>query len=239
MKLDILAFAAHPDDTELACSGTMMKHIEMGQKVGVVDLTEGQLGSRGSVAERYEEAKNAAEIIGLSVRDNLGMEDGYFVNDAEHRLAVIQKIRQYQPDVVLCNAPSDRHPDHGRASLMVKEACFYAGLAQIKCELDGQSLAPHRPKIVLQYIQDRYLKPDFSIDITPYWERKMQAIYAFKTQFFNPEIKDQANTPISSKSFIDFLEGRARELGRPINAEFAEGFIADRNFGLDNFSQLV
>jgi len=166
LKLDILAFAAHPDDVELSCSGTLMKHIEMGKKVGIVDLTVGQLGSRGSSELRLIEAQKASEILGISIRENLGMEDGYFVNDATHRLKIIEKIREYQPDVVLCNVPEDRHPDHGRASELVAEACFYSGLTKIETQAEGEQQKSWRPNAVYHYIQDHYHEPDFVVDIT-------------------------------------------------------------------------
>ena len=237
MKLDILAFGAHPDDTELGCSGTLIKHINSGYKVGVVDLTEGQLGSRGSVAERYEESEKATKIQGLSVRDNLKLEDGWFEHNRESLNLVIQKIRQYKPDIVLANAIKDRHPDHGRAAKLVAEASFYSGLIKVETEYKGQKQMEWRPKAVYHYIQDFSIDPDFVIDISEEWETKLESILAFSSQFYNPSSKEK-ETPISSKSFLEFLAGKAREFGRPIGAQYAEGFTCDRYIGVNNMFDL-
>lgn len=237
MKLDILAFGAHPDDTELGCSGTLIKHINSGYKVGVVDLTEGQLGSRGSVDERYLESAKAAKIQGLSVRDNLKLEDGWFEHNRESLNLVIQKIRQYKPDIVLANAVKDRHPDHGRAAKLVAEACFYSGLIKVETEYEGQQQDEWRPKAVYHYIQDFHIDPDFVIDISEEWETKIASIMAFSSQFYNPLSKEK-ETPISSKSFLDFLAGKAHEFGRPIGAQYAEGFTSNRYMGINNLFDL-
>jgi bacillithiol biosynthesis deacetylase BshB1 len=237
MKLDILAFGAHPDDTELGCSGTLIKHINSGFKVGVVDLTEGQLGSRGSVAERYKESHNAAKIQGLSIRDNLKLEDGWFEHNRESLDLVIQKIRHYKPDIVLANAIKDRHPDHGRAAKLVAEACFYSGLIKIETEYEGQKQTEWRPKAVYHYIQDFHIDPDFVIDIGEEWETKIASILAFSSQFYNPLSKEK-ETPISSKSFLDSLAGKAYGFGRPIGAQYAEGFTCDRYIGINNLFDL-
>jgi len=237
LKLDILAFGAHPDDTELGCGGTLIKHIKAGKKVGVVDLTEGQLGSRGSIATRYEEAEKAAEIIGLSVRENLGMQDGWFRNDRESQNKVIQMIRKYQPEIVLANATSDRHPDHGRAAKLVAESCFYSGLIKVETFEDSVKQEAWRPKALYHYIQDYHIEPDFVIDVSEQWEKKIEAILAFSSQFYNPNSREK-ETPISSKSFLDFLVARARSIGRPINAEYGEGFTSTRYLGIEDLFDL-
>ena len=238
MKLDILVFAAHPDDAELSCSGTIMKHVAAGYKVGIVDLTEGQLGTRGSVEERYSEAEAASKIMGLHVRENLQMADGFFENDGPHRLKVIEMLRKYRPDVVFCNAISDRHPDHGRGSELVSKACFYSGLKMIPSEMDGLAQEAWRPRVVYHYIQDYYHKPDVIVDISGYWERKVETIMAFKTQFFNPN-SQLPNTPISGPEFLGFLEGRAMEYGRLIKASHGEGFTVERPLGTDDMVTLL
>ena len=233
MRCEILAFAAHPDDVELAASGTMMVHAALGKKIGVIDLTRGQLGSRGSVELRSEEAEKASKILGLDVRENLGMEDGWFKNDRSHIEKVAGMIRKYKPEIVLCNAWKDRHPDHGRASKLVSEAAFYSGL--VKLDIDG--LEAHRPRMVLHYIQDRMLNPDIVIDISAYMDKKMEAIMAFSSQFYDP-ISKGPTTPISSKEFIEFVRGRAREMGRLIGVEYGEGFTVERAVGVKDLTLL-
>jgi bacillithiol biosynthesis deacetylase BshB1 len=237
LKLDILVFGAHPDDTELGCGGTIIKHIKNGKKVGVVDLTEGQLGSRGSVATRYSEAAKAAEIQGLSSRDNLGMEDGWFENNKDSRLKIIEMIRKYKPEIILANAIDDRHPDHARAAKLVAESSFYSGLVKIETKHEGINQEVWRPKALYHYIQDYHIEPDFVIDVTDYWESKIEAVLAFSSQFYNPNSKEK-ETPISSKSFIEFLSARARNIGRPINAQFAEGFTKTRYLGVEDLFSL-
>jgi len=238
MKLDILAFGAHPDDTELGCSGTIIKHINKGYKVGVIDLTEGQLGSRGSVAERYKESEKSSQIQGLSIRDNLKLEDGWFEHNRESMTLIIQKLRHYQPEIVLANAIRDRHPDHGRGAKLVAEACFYSGLLKIETNYRGEKQKEWRPKAVYHYIQDYHIDPDFIVDISEEWNTKIAAIMAFSSQFYNPN-STQKETPISSKGFLDFLEGRARLFARPIDAEFGEGFTSSRTFGVKNLFDLT
>lgn len=233
MKLDILAFAAHPDDVELSAAGTLMKHIEQGKKVGIVDLTQGELGSRGTVETRYAEAEKASEILGVHYRTNLKMRDGFFDINEENKRLIIQQIRLFRPEVVLMNAVTDRHPDHGRAAQLVSEACFYAGLRKIETQWEGHLQEHYRPKAMYHYIQDRFLKPDFVVDVTPYVERKIEAIKAFKTQFYDPD-SAEPNTPISGKDFFEFIKGRMREMGRPIGAEFAEGFTVERFIGVED-----
>lgn len=233
MKLDILAFGAHPDDVELSCAGTILKHIDQGHICGVVDLTHGELGTRGSGELRLKEAERSKQILGLSARENLGFADGFFTVDREHQLPVIEMIRKYRPEIVLANAIRDRHPDHGRAATLVAESCFLAGLKKI-----GTGQEEWRPKAVYHYIQDQYIQPDLTIDITPYFDKKTEAILSFSSQFYDPE-SDEPDTPISDKGFMDFIRARAAQFGRPIGTELAEGFTASRNIGVKDLFDLV
>jgi N-acetylglucosamine malate deacetylase 1 len=237
MKLDILAIGVHPDDVELSCSGTLLKHISIGKKCGILDLTSGELGTRGSGPLRLQEAAEAAKIIGVGVRDNLGMADGFFKNDKEHQLEIIKKIREYQPEIVLCNAVSDRHPDHGRAAQLISEACFYSGLRKIETILNGKKQDSWRPKAVYHYIQDRQLKPDFVVDVTPFIDKKMEAIKAFKSQFFDPN-SSEPESPISVKNFFDVVLGKMSVFGRDAGYEFAEGFTYERVPGVEDLFSL-
>ncbi len=237
MKLDILALAAHPDDVELCCAGTLMKHIDMGYKAGIIDLTQGELGTRGSAELRMKEAQKAAEIMGVSARENLKMADGFFENDREHQLKIIEMIRKYQPEIVFANAIHDRHIDHGRGSKLISDACFLSGLVKIETFHDGKKQEKWRPKVVYHFIQDRYIKPDFVVDISEYLDRKNEAILAYSSQFFNENYEknsEELQTPISGQDFFEFLKARSRELGRPIGAEFAEGFTVERTIGVKN-----
>jgi len=226
MKTDILFIAAHPDDVELCCAGTVFKHIAAGHTVGIVDLTAGELGTRGSAIIRAEEAAKAAAIMGISVRENLGLRDGFFDLSESNKLPIIRAIRRYQPEIVITNAIRDRHPDHGRASQLVSESCFLAGLPKIEMEEDGKLLTAWRPKHVYHMIQDHYIKPDVCVDITPWVEKKIEAVMAFKSQFYDP-VSSEPNTPISGLDFFDFLNARAREMGRLIGVEYAEGFTME------------
>ncbi|MFK7786461.1 MAG: bacillithiol biosynthesis deacetylase BshB1 [Crocinitomicaceae bacterium] len=236
-KVDILAFAAHPDDIELAASGTIMKHIAQGKTVAIVDLTQGEMGSRGTIHTRYEEAAVAAEILEISHRENLKMEDGFFeINEANKR-KIVEQIRRFQPEIVLANAMRDRHPDHGRAGQLVSEACFLSGLVKVETTWEGEEQIACRPKAVYHYTQDYYIKPDFVVDVTDFYERKMASIQAYKTQFFNPDSKEP-ETPISSRGFLDFVESRMREYGRPIGAKYAEGFTVERFIGVEDLFDL-
>lgn len=237
-KVDILAFAAHPDDIELSASGTLMKHIAQGKTVGIVDLTRGELGSRGTIETRKEEAAHAAEIMGVSARVNLALKDGFFEHNEENLLKIVEQIRYFKPEIVLANAVEDRHPDHGRASKLVSDACFLAGLVKVKTYFSSDKQEPHRPRLVLHYIQDRYIKPDILIDVTDFYDRKMEAILAYKTQFFNPE-QNGPQTPISGKDFLDFLTGRMSEMGRAIGVPFAEGFTCERTLGVNDLNHLI
>ncbi len=223
MKLDILAFGAHPDDVELSCSGVLLKNISLGKKAGIIDLTRGELGTRGTVAIRLKEATEASRILGVTIRENLKMADGFFQNDKKNQLAVIKKIRQYRPDVVLANALEDRHPDHGRAAKLVADACFLAGLTKIPTVLNGKKQAAWRPKAVYHYIQYRKLTPDFVVDITPHIEKRMMAIKAFKSQFFDPNSREPV-TLISSPEFLEYIMQRENEYGKLIQVKYAEGF---------------
>jgi bacillithiol biosynthesis deacetylase BshB1 len=238
MKLDILVFAAHPDDAELACSGTILKYTSQGKKVGVVDLTQGELGTRGSAELRAEEATASAEILGLAIRENLGLRDGFFLNDEVNRLKVIEAIRKYQPEIVLANAYSDRHPDHGRASELINDAVFLSGLTKIETQLDGRGQKPWRPRLLLHYIQDRYIQPDILIDITPYWEQKLASIRAFRSQFFDPK-SIEPDTYISSPDFLNALEARCREFGKSIQVTYAEGFTSKKLLGVKSLFDLL
>ncbi|MBE9601269.1 bacillithiol biosynthesis deacetylase BshB1 [Pedobacter sp. MC2016-24] len=237
MKLDILVLAVHPDDAELGCSGTLLKHIALGKKVGIVDFTRGELGTRGTAETRDEEAAVSAKIMGLHARENLRFKDGFFQNDEQHQLEVVKIIRKYQPEIVLTNALHDRHPDHGRAGDLANDACFLSGLSKIITRINDVEQMAWRPRLVLQYIQDRYIKPDIIIDITAHFEVKIEAIKAFKTQFFNPDL-DGPETYISSPEFFESVIGRAREFGKSIGTTYGEGFTSRKLLGVDNLFNL-
>lgn len=239
LKLDILILSVHPDDAELGCAGTILKHIELGKKVGVVDLTCGELGTRGSAEIRAKEAEAASEILGLAVRDNLGLPDGFFENTKEYQLMVITAIRKYQPDIVISNAYYDRHPDHGRANALVETAVFLSGLRKIDTVADNELQEAWKPGLLLNFIQDEYIKPDILIDVTNHWEKKIASIYAYGSQFHNPDWKDEPQTYISSPEFIQVIEARAREFGKVIGVKYAEGFTSRRILGVDNLFNLV
>jgi len=235
----MLAFASHPDDVELGCSGTLIAHAQAGKKTGVADLTLGELGTRGTPEIRAREAEAATKILGLQVRVNLGLPDGFFRSDRESLLAVIRVIRTYQPEIILMNAIHDRHPDHGRGSDLVSEACFLAGLKQIKTQSDtGEEQVAWRPKNVYHFIQDRYIEPDLVVDITEVWENKVETIRAFKSQFFDPD-NSTPNTYISNPDFLPFIEARAREMGHKIGTTFGEGFTRERTLGVRNLFELI
>lgn len=238
MKVDILAIGVHPDDVELSCSGTLLKHIAMGKTVGILDLTLGELGTRGNAKLRTKEAKDAAKILGVSFRIQLNMKDGFFLNDKNHQRMIIECVRFCQPEIVLCNAVSDRHPDHERAAKLVADACFYSGLVKIKTSYQGQLQKPWRPKAVYHYIQDQYIHPDFVIDVTPYAAKKLKAIKAFSSQFFDPRSKEP-ETPISSKEFLKIVESKMALHGRSIGAKFAEGFTVNRYPGVNSLFDLI
>lgn len=238
IKLDILAFGAHPDDVELGCGGTIAKEISLGKKVGIVDLTRGELGTRGSAELRDQEAANAAKILGVSVRENLRFADGFFTNDKKHQLEVIKMIRKYQPDIVLCNAIDDRHIDHPKGSKLVSDACFLSGLLKIETELKGEFQEKWRPKQVYHYIQWKNIEPNFVVDVTGFVAKKIAAVLAYSSQFYDPNSKEP-ETPITSKNFIDSINYRAKDLGRLINVEYAEGFTSERYVAVENLSKLI
>lgn len=237
MKLDILAIGIHPDDVELGCSGALMVAIAQGKKVGILDLTRGELGTRGTPEGRIEEAAEAARILGVSVRENGQMADGFFRNDETHQKQIIPFIRKYQPDIVLANAIDDRHPDHGRAAQLIAEACFYSGLRKVPThDEQGREQAAWRPKNVFHFIQDRYIKPDFIVDISAVMDKKIEAIRAFKSQFFVPSYKlDEPQSYISSPEFLEFIQARAKELGHAIGVKYGEGFTSSRALGVTGF----
>jgi bacillithiol biosynthesis deacetylase BshB1 len=239
LKLDILIMSVHPDDAELGCAGTILKHIAVGKKVGIVDLTRGELGTRGSAEIRDAEAAASSKILGLTVRENLGLPDGFFENTKEYQLKVIEAIRKYQPQILITNAYYDRHPDHGRANELVEASVFLSGLTKIETSFDGVKQVPWRPELLLHFIQDEYIKPDILIDITDYWDKKIESIYAFGSQFHNPNWANEPQTYISSPDFIPVIEARAREFGKVINAKYAEGFTSRRILGVDNLFHLI
>jgi bacillithiol biosynthesis deacetylase BshB1 len=224
MKLDVLAFGAHPDDVELSCSGTLLKLKEEGSKIGVVDLTMGELGTRGTLDTRKKESDASSKILNIDVRENLDLRDGWFENNQENKLKVIQAIRKYQPTIIFANAIDDRHPDHPRAAKLLNEAFFLSGLKKIETQDNGITQDIWRPKHLFHYIQYRYIKPDFVVDVTPYYETKMKAILSFKSQFYEPG--KESNTLISSKKFLDFIKGRSHEMGSSIQVEHGEGFTS-------------
>ena len=238
MKLDILAFGAHPDDVELGCGATIAKEISLGKKVGVVDLTRGELGTRGSAGLRDQEAANAAKILGVSVRENLRFADGFFVNDKEHQLEIIKMIRKYQPEIVLCNAIDDRHIDHSKGSKLVSDACFLSGLKKIETVIEEGQQDQWRPKQVYHYIQWKNIEPDFVVDVTGFVDKKIAAVLAYSSQFYDPNSKEP-ETPITSKNFIDSINYRAKDLGRLIGVECAEGFTTERYVAVENLSKLI
>ena len=239
MKLDILAIGSHPDDVELGCSGTLISEIKRGKKVGIIDLTQGELGTRGTIETRYKEATDAAKIMGLSVRVNLKMRDGFFVNDETHQLQLIKILRTYQPEVVIGNILEDRHPDHGRGGNLIYDSCFLSGLQKVQTKDETKiDQKAWRPKMLLQYIQDRFQEPDLIFDVSHVWERRMEAIRAYKTQFHDPQ-SGEPQTYISSPEFIEALTARARLLGKRIGVKYAEGFLSKKHIGIRTFDALV
>ena len=237
MKLDILAIGAHPDDVELGCGATIAKEISLGKKVGILDLTRGELGTRGSADIRDKEAKAAAEILGVSVRENLTFADGFFINDKEHQLEIIKILRKYRPTIVLCNAVDDRHIDHPKGSQLVSDACFLSGLIKIETTLDGEKQEAWRPKQVYHYIQWKNVEPDFVVDVSGFMETKIKAVKAYGSQFYDPNSKEPSS-PISSKNFIDSIAYRAQDLGRLVGTDYAEGFNSERYVAIKTFDNL-
>lgn len=238
MKIDILAIGAHPDDVELGCGGTLAKLISAGKTVAVVDLTQGELGTRGTNFTRAEEAANASKILGLSARENLKMKDGFLQNSEEYQMQIVKIIRKYQPEIVLANAIDDRHPDHAKASKLVSDACFLSGLVKIKTVGQDESQQPWRPKQVFHYIQWKNITPDFVIDISDFMEKKIEACLAYKTQFYDPN-SEEPMTPIATKDFLESLTYRAQDLGRLSGVAFAEGFTAEKLLAFKNFDGII
>jgi len=236
-KVDILVISVHPDDAELGCGATMAKHVDEGKTVGIVDLTRGELGTRGTPEIRAEEAEAGRKILGAAFRENLGMADGFFANDSAHQLKIIQAIRNHQPEIVLTNAVSDRHPDHGRAAQLIRDACFYAGLAKISTSSNEGEQAAWRPKKVYNYIQTNHIQPDFVIDVSDYWEVKKKAIQAFKSQFDGGD-GDDPQTFLTTPLFMNFIEARGKELGHAIGATYGEGFTVNQPIGIDSLWNL-
>ena len=237
-KLDLLAIGVHPDDVELGCSGTLLVALSEGKKVGIIDLTRGELGTRGSAEIRKTEAANAAEVLGIAIRQNLEMADGFFENDEVNKKKVIQAIRRYQPEIVLCNAPEDRHPDHGRSSKLVSDACFLSGLRKIETLEDGLVQEAWRPKYVFFYLQDRFLQPDFVVDISEHMDKKLASVLSYTTQFYNPEL-NEPQTYISSPEFLETVKARAMMLGKRIGVKFAEGYISEKMIGIKSFDAII
>jgi N-acetylglucosamine malate deacetylase 1 len=238
MKLDILAFGVHPDDVELSCSGVLLTEKLLGKKTGIVDLTQGELGTRGTAETRKQEAAASAKILQVDVRENLSLADGFFKNDEEHQRKVIAAIRKYQPEIILCNAPEDRHPDHGRSAGLVEDAAFLSGLRKIETWQDGNLQEPWKPKYVFNYIQDRYLQPDFVIDISAVMDQKIESIKAFSTQFYNPDLNEPP-TYISTPDFLDSVIYRSKMMGKMIGVAYAEGFISKKIIGFNSFNALI
>ena len=238
MKIDVLAFGVHPDDVELGAAGVLLVEKSKGKKTGIIDLTAGELGTRGTAATRKEEATRAAEILDVDIRENLGFADGFFTNNKEHQLKVVEVIRKYQPEIILCNATEDRHPDHGRSAKLVSEAAFLSGLAKIETICDDVLQQAWRPKYVFHYIQDRFLQPGFVVDISEVFTTKMEAVKAYSTQFYNGTTEGP-QTYISTKGFLELVEGRYRMFGKMIGVEYAEGFVTEKMIGIKDFDALI
>jgi bacillithiol biosynthesis deacetylase BshB1 len=238
MKVDIIAIGVHPDDVELSCAGTILKHIALGKTVGILDLTLGELGTRGNSELRTKEALNAAKLLGVAFRKQLTLKDGFFENNQSNLIPIIEIIRETQPEIVLANAISDRHPDHGRAAKLIADACFYSGLSKIETVLNKKQQIAWRPKALYHYIQDNYLEPDIVIDVTNFMDKKFAAIKAFESQFFNPN-SNEPKTPISGEHYLDFVKSKMNVFGRSIGAQYAEGFIKSRTIGVNNLFDLI
>lgn len=238
MKLDILAFGSHPDDVELGCGGTLSKHIAMGKKVGIVDFTRGELGTRGTVDIRDDEAKASAAILGVAVRENLNFRDGFFINDETHQLELVKAIRKFQPEIVLANAVYDRHPDHGKGAELAFHSCFLSGLSKVETTDSGKAQQAWRPKVLYHYIQSQWINPDVIVDVSAHWEKKMQAVKAFKSQFHDPN-SSEPETYISSEGFMKMLEARGVELGHAIGVHYGEGFTTRRTIGVNSLMDML
>ncbi len=239
MKIDILAFGSHPDDVELSCAGTLLVEKINGKTTGIIDLTQGELGTRGTAATRKTEAEAAAEILQVDVRENLEMADGFFLNDLEHQIKIIEVLRKYQPEIIFCNAPHDRHPDHGKGAKLVLDAAFLSGLRKIETtDKNGLGQEPWRPKYVLQYIQDRFIQPNFVIDVSAVFEKKLESIKAYGTQFHNPNL-NEPQTYISTPDFLESIIYRAKMMGKMIGVKYGEGFISEKMIGLKTVNDLI
>lgn len=238
MNVDVLAFGVHPDDVELGCGGLLLNEKARGKKTVIVDLTQGELGTRGTAETRKEEAENSSKILGVVARENLHMADGFFENNRENQLKVVKVLRKYRPEIIFCNAPEDRHPDHGRSSKLVEDAAFLSGLRKIETEDEGNLQEPFRPKYVLKYIQDRFLQPDIIYDITDVFEKKIESVKAYKTQFFNPAL-NEPETYISSPAFLESVIYRAKMLGKMIGVTYAEGFISNKKIGINSLDDII
>ncbi len=238
MKVDILAVGAHPDDVELSCGGTLAKMIDEGKTVAILDLTAGEMGTRGTDLTRAQEASDASKILGVSARENLGFPDGFLLNTQEYQLEIVKMIRKYQPEIVIANAIDDRHPDHAKAAKLVSDACFLAGLVKIKTEQNGAEQTQWRPKHIFHYIQWKHIVPDFVIDITDYLPQKLEACMAYKTQFYDPDSAEPV-TPIATKDFLESLTYRAQDLGRLSGVDYAEGFTTEKLIALKNFDGII
>jgi bacillithiol biosynthesis deacetylase BshB1 len=239
MKLGLLAFGVHPDDVELGCAGTLLTEKNNGKKIGIIDLTRGELGTRGTAETRDREAADSARILGTEVRENLGMADGFFRNDEENQRKIITVLRKYQPEIILCNAPDDRHPDHGRAGRLVNDAAFLSGLIKIETFDEDVKQEAWRPKYVFNYIQDQYFAPSFVIDISDVIEKKIEAIKAFKTQFFSGANDIEPQTYISTPDFLESVINRSKMFGKMIGVKHAEGFLSKKMIGLNSFDDFV
>ena len=239
MKIDVLAFGVHPDDVELGCAGVLLTEKKAGKATGIIDLTQGELGTRGTAETRKQEAADAAKILGVDVRENLQLADGFFENNEASQRKVITAIRKYRPEIIICNAPEDRHPDHGRSASLVSDAAFLSGLAKVETTDNGVTQEKWRPKYVFHYIQDRYLKPDFVVDISEAMDQKLESVKAYKTQFFNPEQAGGPQTYISSPEFLEGVTARAAMFGKTVGVKYAEGFISKKFIGITGFDALV
>lgn len=238
LKLDILAIGSHPDDVELGCSATLAKEIDSGKLVGILDLTRGELGTRGTAEIRDQEAARAAKLLGVKVRENLNLKDGFFKNDQKSQLKIIEVIRKYKPEIVLCNAIRDRHIDHGKGSALVSDACFLSGLRKIETVSEGKKQESWRPKMVYHYIQWQNIEPDFVVDVSDYMDAKIEAVMAYGSQFYDPN-SNEPSSPISSQNFLDSVSYRARDLGRLIGVEYAEGYTVERPVAVNQISDLI
>ncbi len=237
MKLDILAFGSHPDDVELSCGATLAKEISLGKKVGIVDLTQGELGTRGTAEIRMKEAARAAEILGVSIRENLKLSDGFFENNKASQIKVIEAIRAYRPEIVICNAIDDRHIDHGKGSKLVSDACFLSGLRRISTQRNGKEQEAWRPKVVYHYIQWKDIEPDFVVDVTGFMDIKIKSVFAYESQFYNPD-SNEPITPIATTNFKESITYRARNFGRLVGVDYAEGYTTERYVAVDNLSNI-